>query len=65
MKNINTRYDISRYCLALLMLANTGNIEMDFGCETECTKNGRDLALKLLKKERHHQQFSDSHALST
>ncbi|KAL3989358.1 hypothetical protein ACH3XW_27345 [Acanthocheilonema viteae] len=65
MENINTQYDISRYCLASLMLANTGNIEVDFDCETVRTKDGRGLALKLLKKERHHQQFSESHALST
>uniref|UniRef100_A0A0R3RVE6 Condensin-2 complex subunit H2 n=1 Tax=Elaeophora elaphi TaxID=1147741 RepID=A0A0R3RVE6_9BILA len=65
MQNVRTRYDISRYCLASLMLANTGNIEVDFGSNTESVKDGRDLALKLLKKERHHQQFSEFHALST
>ncbi|KAK6111823.1 hypothetical protein QQG55_45165 [Brugia pahangi] len=65
MEHVNTRYDISRYYLASLMLANTGNIEMDFGCESEYMKNGKGLALKLLKNERHHQQFSESHALST
>ncbi|CAG9530303.1 unnamed protein product [Cercopithifilaria johnstoni] len=65
MENVSTRYDISRYCLASLMLANTGNIGVDFGCEIEHTKDGRGLALKLLKKERHHQQFSESHTLST
>ncbi|EFO17966.1 hypothetical protein LOAG_10533 [Loa loa] len=64
MENVSAQYDISRYCLALLMLANTENIEVDFNYETECTNDGRDLALKLLKKERHHQQFSKSHVLS-
>uniref|UniRef100_A0AAF5PJM1 CNDH2_C domain-containing protein n=1 Tax=Wuchereria bancrofti TaxID=6293 RepID=A0AAF5PJM1_WUCBA len=65
MEHVSTRYDISRYYLASLMLANTGNIEMNFVCESEYTKNGKGLALKLLKNERHHQQFSESHALST
>ncbi|MCP9257282.1 BMA-KLE-2 [Dirofilaria immitis] len=59
MENVSTRYDVSRYCLASLMLANTGNIEIDFDYGTEPTKDGRRLALKLLKKERHHQQFSE------
>lgn len=65
MENVSTRYDVSRYYLASLMLANTGNIEMDFGCDTEHIKDGRGLVLKLLKKERHHQQFSEFHLLST
>lgn len=65
MENVSVRYDISRYYLASLMLTNTGNIEMDYGCEIECRNDGRGLALKLLKKERHHQQFSGSHTLST
>lgn len=65
MENVNTRYDVSRYFLASLMLANTGNIELNFQCNMEYAKNGGDLALELLKKERHHQQFSEFHRPST
>ncbi|VDK75074.1 unnamed protein product [Litomosoides sigmodontis] len=64
MENVSVQHDISRYYLASLMLTNTGNIEMDYGCEIERRNDGRGLALKLLKKERHHQQFSEFNALS-
>uniref|UniRef100_A0A915PNM2 Condensin-2 complex subunit H2 n=1 Tax=Setaria digitata TaxID=48799 RepID=A0A915PNM2_9BILA len=64
-KNENEQYDISRYYLASLMLASTGNIELNLDCRTKHKKDGRNLLLKLLKKERHHQQFSESYRLPT
>ncbi|VDM98938.1 unnamed protein product [Thelazia callipaeda] len=58
-KDASAQYDISRYYLASLMLANTGNIELNTTLSNE-DDGQRDVALKLLKKKRHHEQFLDT-----
>jgi len=57
-------YDLSRYLLVTLILANMQNVEVVVG-DRDGTSTSTDLKLKLLKMERHHQVFEDEQRLIT
>lgn len=56
-------YEISRYFLASLMLANTGNVQVESGKGNEKAADGKVMMLKLMKKDRHHDVFNEADVL--
>ncbi|VDM55385.1 unnamed protein product [Angiostrongylus costaricensis] len=58
------RYEVSRYFLACLMMANTQNVRVE--CDVRVDENGSRSSITkvtLLKKDRHHEVFDREGAL--
>ncbi|KHJ85625.1 hypothetical protein OESDEN_14644 [Oesophagostomum dentatum] len=58
------RYEISRYFLACLMMANTYNVKVDYEIQTDTAGRRRNvMKVTLLKRGRHHEVFDKAGAL--